>query len=182
MAIRMGQNLPQSNHVPSDTYFYCCGCGAHVVIISYIPATRVISQMYLCRFGVIEAVNEPQHRVIHGMNLTVAESFCFQCRNLLGWKILAVLQPSTVYRVGGSILRMNAVVSWNNETLFDFLYGGNNEQAPNDQDGGAVEEQVGNANEQNADLGGNGGVNEQVPNEAVDIIEGLGNIDLNANI
>ena len=66
--------------------------------------------------------------------------------------------------------------------MFDFLYGGNNEQAPDDQDGGAVEEQVGNANEQNADLGGNGGVNEQVPNEAVDIIEGLGNIDLNANI
>ncbi|TMW82522.1 hypothetical protein EJD97_005728 [Solanum chilense] len=138
--------------------------------------------MYLCRFRVVVAEDEPQHGVVHGMNLTVAVTYCVQCGNLLMWKILAVSQPSGVYRVGGSVMRLDAFISCNSVTLFDFLYGGNNEQAPNDQDGGADEEQGGGANEQNVDMGGNGGVNEQVPNEDVDIIEGLGSIDLNANI
>ncbi|XP_015078988.1 uncharacterized protein LOC107022939 [Solanum pennellii] len=225
MAIRMGRNLPQSNHVPSVHYFYCCGCRTHVAIIYYIPTLRTISSMYLCRFRVVVAEDEPQHGVVHGMNLTVAVTYCVQCGNLLMWKILAVSQPSSVYRVGGSVMRLDALISCNSVTLFDFLYGGNNEQAPNDQDGGADEEQDGDineqdlganeqkvnqdgdtyeqdlgtneqnvnqdgntneqdlsANEQNVDMGGNGGVNEQVPNEDVDIIEGLGNIDLNANI
>ncbi|KAH0750025.1 hypothetical protein KY290_029257 [Solanum tuberosum] len=206
MAIRMGQNLPEYNHIPSVHYFYCCGCGAHVAIIYYIPALRIIAQVYICRFRVEVEENEPQHGVIHGMNLTVAVTYCVQCGNLLMWKIIAVSQPSSVYRVGGSILRLDAVISWNNVTLFDFLNGGNNEQAPNDQDGGADEEQDGNANEQdssaneqnvdqdgnaneqdlgsneqNADLDGNGGINEQVPNQDVAIVEGLGNIDLNAS-
>ncbi|KAK4719937.1 hypothetical protein R3W88_018275 [Solanum pinnatisectum] len=198
MAIRMGQNLPEYNRIPSVHYFYCCGCGTHVAIIYYIPTLRIIARVYICRFRVEVAENEPQHGVIDGMNLTVAVTYCVQCGNLLMWKII----ETSVH-----VYLWDAIISWNNVTLFDFLYGGNNEQAPNDQDGGADEEQDGDANEQdlganeqnvdhdgdaneqdlgsneqNADLDGNGGVNEQVPNQDVDIVEGLGNIDLNANI
>ncbi|PHT80183.1 hypothetical protein T459_18235 [Capsicum annuum] len=53
--------------------------------------------------------------------------------------------------------------------------GGANEQVPNEQEGGA-NEQDGGANEQD------GGVNEQVPNQDVDIAEGIDNFDLNQNI
>ncbi|KAH0667132.1 hypothetical protein KY285_028338 [Solanum tuberosum] len=66
---------------------------------------------------------------------------------------IAVSQPSSVYRVGGSILRLNTFISWNNVMSFDLLFGGNN-----DQDGGADEEQDhdqnGGANEQNAEQDG----------------------------
>ncbi|KAK6788109.1 hypothetical protein RDI58_016634 [Solanum bulbocastanum] len=139
MAIRMGQNLPEYNHIPSVHYFYCCGCGTHVAIIYYIPTLRIIARVYICR---------------------------------------------------------DAVISWNNVTLFDFLYGGNNEQAPDDQDGGADEEQDRDAdeqdlganeqnvdqdgdtneqdlgsNEQNIDLDGNGGINEQAPNQDTSTVQ-----------
>ncbi|KAK4719935.1 hypothetical protein R3W88_018273 [Solanum pinnatisectum] len=129
---------------------------------------------------------------------------------------IAISQPSRSHIVGGFIMRLNEIICWNNVLLLDLLFGGNNEQAPNDQDGGADEEQDNDqngganelvpneqdlgsnkqnvdqdgdaneqdlgANEENADLDENGGINEQVPNQDVDIVEGMGNIDLNANI
>ncbi|XP_049385728.1 uncharacterized protein LOC125849799, partial [Solanum stenotomum] len=142
-------------------------------------------------FSVEVAEDERYHRGIDDM--TLAETYCVQCRNLLGWKIIAISQPSRSHIVGGFIMRLNEIICWNNVLLLDLLFGGNNEQAPNDQDGGADEEQDndqnGDANEQNLGTNGenanqdeNGGINGQVPNQDVDIVEGMGNIDLNANI
>ncbi|WMV35862.1 hypothetical protein MTR67_029247 [Solanum verrucosum] len=178
----MRQNLPEYNHIPFVHYLHCCSCTTRVAIIQdYFPNLEILA------------------RVPAGLFTTA-----------------------------------NRLVCWNNVTLLDLLLEGNNEQAPNDQDGGADEEQdydqngganeqvpneqdLGSngqnadqngdaneqdlganeqnvdqdgdaneqdlgSNEQNADLDGNGGINEQVPNQDVDIVEGLGNIDLNANI
>ncbi|PHU15933.1 hypothetical protein BC332_17138 [Capsicum chinense] len=172
---------------------------------------------------------EPYHEVIDGQ--TRADVYCVKCGNQLGWKLIAVTQPSR-----------NELIYWDEVTLLqryqeqveasnDQDLGGNeqngdqdgnaSEQVPNDQDLGANEqnadqdvgdhEQVPNeqdlgANEQNADQDGganeqvpneqegganeqdgganeqDGGVNEQVPNQDVDIAEGIDNFDLNQNI
>ncbi|XP_049409052.1 uncharacterized protein LOC125872381 [Solanum stenotomum] len=171
MAIRMRQNLPEYNHIPSVHYFYCRRCRTQVAIIHYIPTLRILTRVYIRRFRVEVAEDEPQHRVTDGMTLILAETNCVQCRSLLMWKIIAVSQPSNVYRVGGFIMRLNAFISWNNVTLFDLLFGGNNAQAPNDQDGGADEEQNhdhnGGPNEQNADQNQVEDPNEQSADQVV---------------
>ncbi|KAG5624625.1 hypothetical protein H5410_009843 [Solanum commersonii] len=80
---------------------------------------------------------------------------------------ITVPQPSSSHTVGRFVMILNRLVCWNNVTLLDLLLEGNNEQAPNDQDGGADEEQ---------DHDQNGGANEQVPNE-----QDLGSNEQNAD-
>ncbi|KAK4719957.1 hypothetical protein R3W88_018295 [Solanum pinnatisectum] len=181
----MRQNLPEYNHIPSVHYLYCRHCRTQVATIHADTPTLPI----LSRLRVVVREDERYPLVIDGM--TLAGSYCVQCGNLLGGKLL---RPSV------HVYLWDAIISWNNVTFFDLLFGGNNERAPNDQDGGADEEQDhdqnGGANEQNVeqdkdaneqDLGANeqndenGGINEQVPNQDVDIVEGMSNIDLNAN-
>ncbi|XP_049343390.1 uncharacterized protein LOC125807702 [Solanum verrucosum] len=182
----MRQNLPEYNHIPFVHYLHCCSCTTRVAIIQdYFPNLEILARVPAGLFTTAFSVQVAEdYRVIDGM--TVADTYCIQCRNLLGPKIITVPQPSSSHTVGRFVMILNRLVCWNNVTLLDLLLEGNNEQAPNDQDGGADEEQDydqnGGSNEQNADLDGNGGINEQVPNQDVDIVEGLGNIDLNANI
>ncbi|KAH0659718.1 hypothetical protein KY289_028466 [Solanum tuberosum] len=180
-------DLPEYNHIPSVHYLYCRHCRTQVATIHADTPTLPI----LSRLRVAVREDERYHRVIDGV--TVAGTFCVQCRNLLGWKIIAVSQPSSIYSVGEFVMTLNAFISWNNVTSFDLLFGGNN-----DQDGGADEEQDhdqnGGANEQNAeqdgdtneqDLGANvqnadqdGEANEQdlVSNEKNADQDGMGNI------
>ncbi|KAH0659694.1 hypothetical protein KY289_028442 [Solanum tuberosum] len=218
MAIRMGQNLPEYNHIPSVHYFYCCGCGAHVAIIYYIPALRIIAQVYICRFRVEVEENEPQHGVIHGMNLTVAVTYCVQCGNLLMWKInlpeynhipfvhylhcrrcrtrVATIQDYfPALQILGSVPAGFFTTVFSVEVAEDERYHRGIDdmtlaetycvQCSNkqnvDQDGDANEQDLG-TNEENANQDENGGINGQVLNQDVDIVEGMGNIDLNANI
>ncbi|KAL3336052.1 hypothetical protein AABB24_032001 [Solanum stoloniferum] len=230
----MRQNLPEYNHIPFVHYLHCRSCTTRVAIVQdYFPNLEILARVPAGLFTTVFSVQVAEdYRVIDGM--TVADTYCVQCRNLLGWKIITVPQPSSSHTVGRFVMILNRLVCWNNVTLLDLLLEGNNEQAPNDQDGGADEEQDNDqngganeqvpneqdlgsneqnadqngdaneqdlganeqyvdqdgdaneqdlgSNEQNADLDGNGGINEQVPNQDVDIVEGPGNIDLNANI
>ncbi|XP_055829130.1 uncharacterized protein LOC129898571 [Solanum dulcamara] len=246
-------NLPEHNHIPFVNYLRCHWCRTRVALIQdYIPTVNdlVFAGFFTRVFDVEVAQGEQYHRVIDGM--TLVETYCIECRNLLGWELIAVSQPSRSHRVGGFYMRLHKIICWNNVTFLDTLLRSNNVQAPNNQDGGADEEQdhdqnVGaneqnvdqdgdineqdlgeneenadqdehaneqdlganeqntdqdengdineqvpdeqevDANEQNADEEGganeqDGGVNEQVPSQDVDIAEGMGNIDLNANI
>ncbi|XP_010322954.1 protein yippee-like At3g08990 [Solanum lycopersicum] len=138
------QNLPEYNHIPSVRNFYCRHCATQVATLH--ANTQTLPILSRLRIAVVD--DERHYRVIDGM--TVAEIFCVRCRNLLGWKIIAVSQPSSVYSVGEFVMRLNTFISNNNVTSSDLLVGGNN-----DQDGGADEEQDhdqnGGANEQNAD-------------------------------
>ncbi|XP_049343389.1 protein yippee-like At3g08990 [Solanum verrucosum] len=185
----MRQNLPEYNHIPFVHYLHCRRCRTRVATIQdYFPALQILGSVpagfFTTVFSVEVAEDERYHRGIDDM--TLAETYCVQCRNLVGWKIIAISQPSRSHIVGGFIMRLNEIICWNNVLLLDLLFGGNNEQAPNDQDGGADEEQDndqnGGTNEENANRDENGGINGQVRNQDVDIVEGMGNIDLNANI
>uniref|UniRef100_M1DNL0 Yippee domain-containing protein n=1 Tax=Solanum tuberosum TaxID=4113 RepID=M1DNL0_SOLTU len=191
----MRQNLSEYNHIPFVHYLHCRRCRTRVATIQdYFPALQILGSvpagLFTTVFSVEVAEDEQYHRGIDDM--TLAETYCVQCRNLLGWKIIAISQPSRSHIVGGFIMRLNEIICWNNVLLLDLLFGGNNEQAPNDQDGGSNKQNVdqdGDANEQdlgtneeNANQDENGGINGQVPNQDVDIVEGMGNIDLNANI
>uniref|UniRef100_M1DND1 Uncharacterized protein n=1 Tax=Solanum tuberosum TaxID=4113 RepID=M1DND1_SOLTU len=86
-----------------------------------------------------------------------------QCGTMLGWKFIAIHQPEMYVREGRFFMNLDELTYWNEVTLLDFLSEGDN-----DQDGGA--------NEENADQDGD--ANDQ----DLDIAEGMGNIDLNANI
>ncbi|KAF3679920.1 hypothetical protein FXO38_02552 [Capsicum annuum] len=108
---------------------------------------------------------------------TLADALCVQCGLLLGWRYIAVPQPSMSIRQGRFLMILHRLTYWNNDPLFPLhdvelevveenadQDGGANEHN-DDQDGGANSEQnadqdVGVNNEQNADHYG-GANNEQ---------------------
>ncbi|KAH0750024.1 hypothetical protein KY290_029256 [Solanum tuberosum] len=164
----MRQNLSEYNHIPFVHYLHCRRCRTRVATIQdYFPALQILGSvpagLFTTVFSVEVAEDEQYHRGIDDM--TLAETYCVQCRNLLGWKIIAISQPSRSHIVGGFIMRLLKPSVHQNV----------------DQDGDANEQDLG-TNEENANQDENGGINGQVPNQDVDIVEGMGNIDLNANI
>ncbi|KAM3359911.1 hypothetical protein P3S68_019622 [Capsicum galapagoense] len=124
---------------------------------------------------------EPYHRVVDG--ITRADAYCLVCRNLLGWKLIAVSQPCMFYREGRFVMKLEKLIYWDDTTLLQHYeehvgdlganeqnsdqVGSANEQDPNDRDGGTNEQvhdelDLG-TNEQNSDQDGD--ADEQVPND-----------------
>ncbi|XP_055831098.1 uncharacterized protein LOC129900197 [Solanum dulcamara] len=137
-------NLLEYNHMPFYDSIHCGACRIRVALIQdfVLTVNDLVSAGFINRLFNVEVSEDERyhrHQVIGGR--TLANTYCVQCRSLLGWKLIAVSQPSWNHRVGGFYLRLDKLIYWNNVTLFDFLFGGTNEQAPNDQDGGTDEEQ-----------------------------------------
>ncbi|KAG5602953.1 hypothetical protein H5410_034323 [Solanum commersonii] len=154
------QNLG-ANERPSSDYIHCHRCSTRVALVEDYILTEnnlLIAGFFDKLFNVDVAEDVPQ--VVNGN--TIAKTCCVHCRNMLGWKLIAVSQLFRNFREG-FYTRLDELTYWNDVTLLDFLSEGDN-----DQDGGA--------NEENADQDGD--ANDQ----DLDIAEGMGNIDLNANI
>ncbi|XP_055829134.1 uncharacterized protein LOC129898572 isoform X2 [Solanum dulcamara] len=153
MSIR--HNLVEYNGRPSSDYIHCNMCKTRVALVQdyILTGNDLVTAAFFNRlFNVEVSEDEPYKKVIDGK--TLAETYCVQCRNLLGWKLIAVSQPSINYREGGFYMRLDKLIYWNDVPLFDFLFGGDNEQNA---------DQHGDASEQNADQ--HGDANEQIPNE-----------------
>ncbi|KAF3621875.1 hypothetical protein FXO37_32563 [Capsicum annuum] len=121
----------------------------------------------------------------HGYTQVVRfDTCCMQCNELLGWQIAEESQLHQYFVPGRFFVIMDQLMFQNHVTLRQYLFGGANLGAPNnqvggvntDQDGGANNQVGGGAdgqapNEQNADdVGGAnvdqvGGANAQAPNE-----------------
>ncbi|XP_049343398.1 protein yippee-like At3g08990 [Solanum verrucosum] len=146
-------------------YFHCRTCGTQVALVQdydHSVDDLVNAKFFTEVLNVEVTEDERYHPVTDGMNL--AETYCVQCKTLLGWKLIAASQPSRSHRVGGFYMILKELSFWNDETLPNFPFGGDNEQVPNDQDGGTDEEQNtdqdgGTDEEQNIDQ--DGGANEQ---------------------
>ncbi|PHT46774.1 hypothetical protein CQW23_15932 [Capsicum baccatum] len=132
----------------------CCFCETRVSFIEhYLPnAQDLVYGGYFNKvFHVVVPNNVNYRRVVDGN--TLANVYCINCRILLGWELIAVAQPSQYYVVGRFFMRLKQIMYLSGVTLHDSLFGGANEQAPNEQDGGAID-QVGGVNEQNHDEDG----------------------------
>ncbi|KAH0667129.1 hypothetical protein KY285_028335 [Solanum tuberosum] len=144
---------------PHD-HVYCYNCGTKVALVHDYDDTvddLVNAGFFTEVFNVKEAQNE-QYILVDGM--TLAKGYCANCRNLLGWKLIAASQPSRSHRVGGFYLRLKEASFFDNVTLHDQKRRDNEQNV--DQGGGANAQNVDQgegANEQNVDQGG--GANEQ---------------------
>ncbi|XP_055831100.1 uncharacterized protein LOC129900200 [Solanum dulcamara] len=142
---------------------HCRICRTRVAFVhNFFPNLNdLVSEGFFSNVFNVEVPEDKRYHQVEG-GRTRADTYCVDCRNLLGWKLIAVSEPSRYCREGGFHMRLDELTYWNEVTLLDFLSGGDNEQAPNDQDGGADEQDhdqdVG-ANEQ--DHNHNGGANEQ---------------------
>ncbi|KAF3679911.1 hypothetical protein FXO38_02543 [Capsicum annuum] len=124
------------------------------VVASFAVFAKVVfhsSSITFLIFHVVVPNNVNYRRVVDGN--TLANVYCINCRILLGWELIAVAQPSQYYVVGRFFMRLKQIMYLSGVTLHDSLFGGANEQAPNQQDGGAID-QVGGVNEQNHDEDG----------------------------
>ncbi|KAG5602967.1 hypothetical protein H5410_034337 [Solanum commersonii] len=129
------------------------------------------SRFFTKVFNVEVAEDEQYNPVLNGMNL--ATTYCGKCRTPLGWRVIAVSEPSRSHKVGGFYMRLKWLHEMNHDKYRDRTegYGDSTEQEvganePNfyqDGDttegyGDSTEPEVG-ANEPNFDQ--DGGVNEQ---------------------
>ncbi|CAN4100940.1 unnamed protein product [Withania somnifera] len=151
------------DEIPSYNCIHCCICRTRVAFIKdYIPNVNdLLSGGYFSRVFNVEVPEEERyHQVVDGK--TLADTYCNQCGMLLGWKLIAISQPSKYYREGKFYMRLNKLIYWNDLTLLSFLLGGDHEQTPINKmlikDGDANkqipnEQNLGD-NEQNADQDG----------------------------
>ncbi|XP_015078588.1 uncharacterized protein LOC107022502 [Solanum pennellii] len=141
-------------------YFYCRSCGTAVALVDDYDRSvdDLVNAKFFPRVLNVQVTKDERYRPVEdGMKL--AETYCAQCKTLLGWKLIATSQPSRSCRVGGFYMILKELKFWNDEMSPNFPFVGNNAQAPNDQDGGTDEEQntdqnVGGANEQHRDQDG----------------------------
>ncbi|KAM3231902.1 hypothetical protein P3L10_017261 [Capsicum annuum] len=162
---------------PPD-WIRCRRCRNPVVHIgNYLQPVQAVLPVGIFR-GVfnVEVLQDANALHVVGGN-TLADALCVQCGLLLGWRYIAVPQPSMSIRQGRFLMILHRLTYWNNDPLFPLhdvelevveenadQDGGANEHN-DDQDGGANSEQnadqdVGVNNEQNADHYG-GANNEQ---------------------
>ncbi|KAH0667113.1 hypothetical protein KY285_028319 [Solanum tuberosum] len=139
-----------ANERPSSDDIHCRRCSTRVALVEDYILTEnnlLIAGFFDKLFNVDVAEDVPQ--VVYGN--TIAKTCCVHCRNMLGWKLIAVSQLFRNFREG-FYTRLDELTYWNDVTLLDFLSEGDSDQDGDD-------------NEQD-----------------LDIAEGMGNIDLNANI
>ncbi|KAM3374073.1 hypothetical protein P3S68_012787 [Capsicum galapagoense] len=149
---------------PPD-WIRCRRCRNPVVHIgNYLQPEKVQAVLPVGIFrGVfnVEVLQDANALHVVGGN-TLADALCVQCGLLLGWRYIAVPQPSMSIRQGRFLMILHRLTYWNNDPLFplhDVELEVVEENA--DQDGGANEQNDdpdGGANEQNADH--DGGANE----------------------
>ncbi|CAN4098860.1 unnamed protein product [Withania somnifera] len=143
----------------------CCFCETRVAFVEdYVPDAQ---DLVYGGSDVVVANNVNYHLKRDGNTLT--NIYCIQCRVLLRWELIAVTQPSNYFIVGRFFMRLNQLMYQSGVTLHVSLFGGANEHAPDDQEGGANgqnhDQDVG-ADDHNADQDGGasdqvGGANEQ---------------------
>ncbi|KAH0659696.1 hypothetical protein KY289_028444 [Solanum tuberosum] len=152
--------FPESYLIPFHDRIHCRRCRIRVALVSdYVQPVGpggIFNRVF--NVDVSDDVNDHLQQEVN----TLANTYCVRCGTLLGWKFIAVPEPSMIIRAGRFCMRLHKLTLWNDVPLHHL----NQEQNAN-QDGGG--------DGQNTDL------NEQVPNQDVDIAEGMGNIDLNAN-
>ncbi|MCD7457788.1 hypothetical protein HAX54_036180 [Datura stramonium] len=129
------------DEIPSHDCIHCRICRTRVAFIEdYFPNVNdLLSGGFFSKvFNVEVPEDERYHQAVDGK--TRANTYCVGCGMLLGWKLIAVPKQSMYIREGGYLMRLHKLIYWNDVTLLTFLMGGANEQAPNDQDGGANEQ------------------------------------------
>ncbi|PHU15931.1 hypothetical protein BC332_17136 [Capsicum chinense] len=135
---------------------------AHFLVLSTEQVQAVLPVGIFRGVFNVEVLQDANALHVVGGN-TLADALCVQCGLLLGWRYIAVPQPSMSIRQGRFLMILHRLTYWNNDPLFplhDVELEVVEENA--DQDGGANEQnadQDGGANEQNDDP--NGGANEQ---------------------
>ncbi|XP_055829432.1 protein yippee-like At3g55890 [Solanum dulcamara] len=152
---------------PSSDYFHCSRCSTRVAFIAdYIEIDvelpYVPQGIFTKMFNVEVPEGESYHEVKDDMTLT--DTYCIECRDRLGWKLIEV--PQDCWYEEGQFLMMLDKLSYCNGQLLAHNQAGCANEGNADQEGGANEgnaDQVGGTNEGNADQ--EGGANELVPND-----------------
>ncbi|XP_055831101.1 protein yippee-like At3g08990 [Solanum dulcamara] len=128
------------DEIPDQDCIHCRICRTRIAFVrDHFANISNHAWVFHNMFNVEVPEDEGYHLVVDGK--TLAYTYCIKCRNLLGWKLIAIAQYSRYLREGIFIMTLR-----NHGPI---------EQGPNNQDG--------DANEQNADQDGD--ANEQVPNE-----------------
>ncbi|XP_027773227.1 uncharacterized protein DDB_G0290685-like [Solanum pennellii] len=164
-------------------YLYCSYCVAKIALIHDYDQTvdDLENAGFFTEVNNVQVAQDEQY-IKDGM--TLANAYCSNCKELLGWEVIAASQPSRSRRVGGFFMKLKEVNYWNDVSLHDQKRSDNEQNV--DQGGGANEQNVDQgedaneknvdqgeganvknvdlgegANENNVDLGGGSGTNEQ---------------------
>ncbi|KAH0659701.1 hypothetical protein KY289_028449 [Solanum tuberosum] len=121
-----------ANERPSSDYIHCRRCSTRVALVEDYILTEnnlLIAGFFDKLFNVDVAEDVPQ--VVYGN--TIAKTCCVHCRNMLGWKLIAVSQLFRNFREG-FYTRLDELTYWNDVTLLDFLSEGDNDQDGDDNE------------------------------------------------